>query len=210
MTFQDAFHKLELDEIALVLEDINPVLDGVDFDPVQTSILALEPSFYPGYKFLDIEDRVNTPPLRRFVLYKKADSKNAAVIKVLNWTNEPIYMLNLEAPIQLNSSNVAEYTSFFFTYVRGKHGRFIISENVDDMAWKEDPPPQARKAIAKMLMPVTLISEKGGEFFLEATMMFRDCLFKASITVKQNGLVSLSDEELLVEDIPVLDDIFGQ
>ena len=129
---------------------------------------------------------------------------------VLDWTNEPIYILNQQAPIQLNADNIAEYVHFFFTYVRGKHGRFIVTENVDDINWKEDPPPQARKAITKMLLPVTLKEEKNGNFYLEVTMMFRDSLFKADVEVQPNGLVSLSNEKLLVEDMPVRDDSFGQ
>ena len=41
-------------------------------------------------------------------------------------------------------------------------------------------------------------------------MVFKDSLFKSEVEVKPSGLVSLSNEELLVEDLPVLDDTFGQ
>jgi len=60
------------------------------------------------------------------------------------------------------------------------------------------------------LLPVALKEEKAGNFYLDITMMFRDSLFKADVEVQPNGLVSLSNEKLLVEDMPVRDDTFGQ
>lgn len=204
--FQDAFEKLELADIATILDQVNPVLLDTEFDPIETTILAVKMPFYKGYQLLDIADNTEMPPRRRFVVYK--DSNN---MEVLNFTNEPIYRLNADVPIKLTQKNIYDYVRFFFTYVRGKHGRFILTENVDDIQWKEDPPPSARKAIGKMVIPVDLIGMgQDGTFHLQATMMFRDSLFKSDIDVHPNGQVSLKNEELLVDDIPVLDDTFGQ
>ena len=157
---------------------------------------------------MDMVDHSTEPHKRRFVLIK--DNPQDPDIIILNWTNEPIYLLNQKAPIQLNDDNICEYVRFFFTYIRGKHGRFIMAENVDDIPWREEPPPQARKAISKMLKSLEVLNKKDGNFYLKATMMFRDSLFQADVEVKPNGLVTLSNEELLVEDMPVLDDTFGQ
>jgi len=203
--YQEAFKKLELDEIATILDKLNPDIEGSVFDPVETTILAQDISFYPGYRLLDIADHAAMPPLQRYALYSTSD------FFILNFSNEPIYALNQRLPITLNKENVSDYVRFFFTYVRGRHGRFIICENVDDIAWKEDPPPSARKAIGQMLVPVTLKeTDHEGSFILEATMVFKDSLFKSQVKIGPTGLVSLSDEELLVEDMPVLDDVFGQ
>lgn len=208
--FQEAFKKLELDELAIILDEVNPHLDGSPFDPIDTTALGIHVSFYPEYRFLDLADYSTMPGKRRFILYKASANGKPADVVVLDWTNEPIYLLNHNLPIQLTNENVADYIRFFFTYVRGKHGRFIVTESVDDINWKEDPPPQARKAIAKMLIPLEILAEKDGKYNLKSTMMFRDSLFKADIEVQSNGLVTLSNEELLVEDMPVLDDTFGQ
>jgi len=208
--FQDAFTKLELDQIAMYLDSINPHLDGSPFDAVETTMLEIDIPFYPGYKFLDVADYSTVPGKRRFILYRPKSSDKAEDVVVLDWTNEPIYTLNHSLPISLDENTVPYYVRFFFTYIRGKHGRFIVAESVDDINWKEDPPPQARKAISKMLMPLAISEAKDGKYYLKATMMFRDSLFKADIEVQPNGLVTLSNEELLVEDMPVLDDTFGQ
>jgi len=203
--YQEAFTKLELDEIATILDKLNPEFDGSIFDPVESTVLAQDVPFYPGYRLLDIADYASVPAMRRFVLYSKD------VFLILNFSNEPIYALNQKLPIKLSEDNVADYVRFFFTYVRGRHGRFIITEAVDDINWKEDPPPSARKAIGKMLSPVSAEkTDEDGNYHLNGCMVFKDSLFKSHIKVEPNGFVSLSDEELLVEDMPVLDDTFGQ
>lgn len=203
--YKEAFEKLELEDIATILEEVNPHFDGLAFDPVQTTILSWDIPFYEGYRFLDIADHTAMPPLQRFAIYKPGE------VIVLDFTNEPIYALNQKAPVHLTEGNIEDYIRFFFTYVRGRHGRFLIVENVDDIAWKEDPPPAARKAIAAMMCSISLkeIGEDG-VFDLEVCMIFKDSLFKSKVSVDPKGFVKLSNEELLIEDMPVLDDTLGQ
>ncbi len=203
--YQEAFAKLELAEIATILDQVNAGIDGTVFDPVETVILAQDLPFYKGYRLLDIADHASMPPMRRYVIYKPDD------FVILDFTNEPIYALNQKVPISLTEETVTDYARFFFSYVRGRHGRFVITESVDDIHWKEDPPPSARKAIGKMLFQVKVLgNDDDGSFNLKSCMVFKDSLFQAKIKVQKNGFVALSDEELLVEDIPVLDDTFGQ
>lgn len=203
--FQEAFEKLELAEVATILDQVNPELDGAVFDPVETTVMAIDMSFYPGYRFLEIADHSVSPPMQRFVIH------GSEKFIVLDFSNEPIYAFNKELPIKLGEDNVADYVRFFFTYVRGRHGRFLISESVDDINWKEEPPPAARKAIGKMLKDLSIKSvDEDGTYHMEATMMFKDSLFKSDVNVTAEGFVSLTDEELLVEDMPILDDTFGQ
>lgn len=201
----DQFVKLDLLECETILEEVNPALKGSHFHPATVTILAHEPSFYPGYRFLDVADYETIPNIRKFVLFKPGD------VVVLNWTNEPIYILNEKVPVLLDETTVGDYVRFFFTYVRGKHGRFIITESVEDVLWRDEPPPAARKAIGKMLEPLQITErDNKGNFKLIARMMFKDSLFKTTVNVQSNGLVNLSDEELLIEEMPILDDTFGQ
>lgn len=196
---------LELDDIARILEDVNPYLDGENFDPIETSIKSFTPAFYPGYNVLDIQDNSFNPPVNRSVLYKGDQ------VIVLNWSNEPIYKLNAQLPIELDENTISDYVSFFFAYVRGQKGQFLIVENVDDIPWKEDPPPNARKAISNMIKPLSVQSAGiQGSYKVTGCMMFKNSLFQSDVIVTSNGMVSMENEELLVEDIPVLDDIFKQ
>lgn len=205
--FQEQFKKFELDQVATVLDILNPSLDISPLDPVHTVILGVGLPFYKGFHFLDIADYSQVPAVRVFALY----NPKTQGLTLLNWTNEPIYKMNKEVLVSLSEKNVSDYVRFFLSYVRGQHGRFIPIENVDDIAWREDPPPAARRAISKMITPVTLEGrDKNDGFKLKACMMFRDSLFKADIFVSLDGTTQITGEELLIEDMPVLDDILGQ
>ena len=204
--FQDTYIKLNPTDVESVLSKTTPFFEGVSFNPSNTIIMTRTMDFYPGFKFYDMADHTATPALRRFVLVKKDN------VVVIDFTNAPIYDTNKLAPIYLNEDTVHDYARFFFSFVRGRHGRFLIVENVDDIAWREEPPAVAKKSISKLIMPVTLI-DKGlddGNFYLHAQMMFRDSLFSADITVQKDGVVQLSNEQLLIEDMPVMDDTLGQ
>ena len=199
------FKKLELEEVAAVLERLNPHFDGIVFDPVETTILASDLSFYPGCRLLSIADYSMQPPLQRFVVY------GAEKYFIVTFSNDPIYAFNQRCPIVLDKDNVTDYVRFFFRYVRGRHGRFLVSESLEDINWRDDPPPAARKTIGEMIQPLFLEkTDEAGVYYIRACMVFKDSLFKTLVKVEPNGFVSLSDEELLIEDMPVLDDTFGQ
>ncbi len=203
--YQEAFQKLEEKDVKAVLDTFNPLFKGSPFDPSETTIMAQKVPFYPGLRYLDIADYSAVPPIHRFVL----EGKNHAI--VLNWTNEPIYKLNEDIPITLDEDKVCDYVRFFFSHVRGKNGRFLVTESIDDIRWRDDPPPAARKSISQMLLPLEVEEQKeDGSYVLPATVMFKDSLFRCEITVSPGGLVNLDNEELLVEDMPILDDAFGQ
>lgn len=203
---QDAFTKLDPASCAALLADINPALQGGSAFAADTvTILARDLPFYPGWRFLDIADYETTPAHRRFAVHRPGEAV------ILNWTNEPIYKLNEKAPIRLNRDLVADYVYFFFTYVRGRHGRFQLCETVDDIRWREEPQSAERKAVSELIMPLTLVGEEAdGTFILQASMVFKDSLFRARVRVAPQGTVHLFDEQLLVEHMPILDDTFGQ
>ena len=204
--FQDTYTRLKSAETQSLIKDTSGLFDGVSFHPDHTVIMARDLSFYPGTRFLDMADHTHMPAARRFVLQKKDD------FVVLDFTNAPLYALNTRCPVRLDKHTVTDYVRFFFQFVRGRHGRFLIVESVDDIQWREDPPPAARRAIGKLIQPLTSMPSDSSEkvFHLQSQMIFKDSLFQSDITVTDSGMVSLLNEKLLVEDLPVLDDVFGQ
>lgn len=205
MNAQSAFIRLDDKECESVLRDVNPALQDSRFEAGAVTILGQELSFYPGYRLLDIADFDNMPVRRRYILYK------AGTVIFLDGTNESVYALNEKLPVKLADHNVTDYVRFFFTYVRSRQGRFLLTESLDDINWREEPPPSAARAISDMLAPVTLQEKDGqGGFYLTARMIFRDSLFKTAIRVKPNGFVEVDEEELLIEGMPVIDDTLGQ
>ena len=200
------FKKIDKEKCSQILEDIKPSLGDVSFSAEETQMLQQELDFYPDYVFLDIMSLNHVPALQRSVLYNEAEGK----VVVLDTTNDPIYQLNQSLPIKLDEDNIVAYVQFFFAIVQGKHGRFLVTENVDDLRWREDPPPAARRAISNMLLPVQLSSKNDdGSYDVVMTLMFKGALYKSQVHVEPNGVVNLFNEEVLIEDIPVLDDRFG-
>lgn len=203
--FKEAFTKLDEKEASDFLARVNPALEMAPFAADKATVLTHLLSFYPGYHLADISDHSVSPPRQVFVIYSDKD------LVPVSWKNETLYALNARVPIYLTDGTVEEYAKFFLTYVRGRHGRFLIAETIDDIEWREPPPPAARKAIGKMLVPLEVTGRgQDGTYYLSATMMFRDSLFQARVEVATDGTVRITDEQLLVEDMPVMDDTLGQ
>jgi hypothetical protein len=203
--FKDAFIKLDPVQAARMAGLINPALD-IKFDPDKSNVMIHNLSFYENYFIAEISRHDQQPPIVRAAI-----CNDKGEINVLNWSNEPIMALNKKAPIVLNEENTPDYIRFFFTYVRGSHGRFLIVDTVDDIDWREEPAPAGRKALAKMIEPLHVKKRMDdGTVIYGASIIFKDSLFAAEVHVRPDGTISLHNEELLVEDIPVADDLFGQ
>ena len=206
--FSDSFTPLEHGKAAKILDQLNPLLDGSAFDASVARILKHTLPFYNGCELVEVSDYDVNPPRKVSFIYKEG---NPEPVYILTGTNEPIYHLNKSTPVFLNEENICTYVLFFFSYVRGSYGRFNIVQGVDEINWREEPAPSGRKALGRMISPVTLKSaNENGSFDLIATIVFRDSLFESSIHVDENGNVNMSNQEMLVENIPVLDDHFGQ
>lgn len=207
--FSDSYTQIEHGTAAEILDQLNPLLDGAPFDPAMARILSHDLPFYNGYSVVEVTDHDVNPPRQVSFVYK--NSVGGDRVFILNGQNEIIYFLNKHVPIFLNEENIKLYIRFFFSYVRGRHGRFIIVENVDEVDWREEPAPAGRKALSKMIVPINLKNiGADGVYHLSASIVFKDSLFESDINVDENGTVSLSNQELLVEDIPVIDDQFDQ
>jgi len=204
--FKDAFKELNGKKIQKIIDILNPMLEASDFEVGKTKALTHPLPFYPTYQFVEIR-QTNTNPLYKVNLIlpmddKKWDSKKTLI---LDGTNKPFYMLNKGLPISLNDENVLTYVQFFFEYVRGAQGKFQILSTLDDINWHEEPAPSGKKALAKMVSPLSII-EKNEEFYLlKASIVFKDSLFESDITVRNDGLITLSNQKILVEDLPIID-----
>ncbi len=202
--FKDAFIKLDSVQAAKMAALINPHLD-ISFDPDRVTVMIHKLSFYEGYYVTELSDHDQNPPVVRIAI-----CNDAGEVHVRNWSNGPIYALNQSVPLKLNDNTLLDYVRFFFTFVRGKHGRFLIVDTVDDIDWREEPAPAGRKALAKMIEPLALKKrETDGTSIFTASIVFKDSLFVGEVVVHPDGRIEMRDEELLVEDIPVADDVFG-
>lgn len=187
------------------LKKINPLLDSCEYNEDQTSIMAVDLPFYHGYRFLSVTDHNVHPEKKHYVI----DGDNDAYI--INFTNELIYDLNQKLPILLTEDTVIDYVRFFLEYVVGDFGKITPAENVDDIQWKDNPPPNAKKAIAGMIAPLDILSgTQGQDFTITGYFIFKTDLLKANLVIDKNGHITMENEEILIEEMPILDDVIGQ
>lgn len=204
--FHDAFKPLNEKDAQELVTLVSPLLDGAPFGSSVPRVLSRTLPFYAGHSLIEMISPETHPPVMRAMVRKDGSSE----VTMLNWTNEPVYHLNKMVPLVLTRDHVLAYVRFFFTYIKGKHGRFLLVDNPDEIDWKDEPPPAGRKALAKMIEQLSVLHvDADGTYQLQGSMIFKDSLFAAKISVSPGGQVTLYDEELLVEDIPVRDDVTG-
>ena len=197
--------------IAAIADEIDPV----KLPAGKTSIFAADLPFYEDYKLYMMNDTTLPPPNARYMLYKPGD------VSLMNWTNEPIYAVNERAPIKLSRKTMVPYAKFFFHYVRGQLGRFIIVEKPEEVVWLANATDKEKADVAAQLMPVTYKGiGRDNLYTLTATVVFKNALFKTDIKIAPYdmdvfdpelgapehftvGQMKLTNEDLLLEELNV-------
>ena len=197
--------------LAAIAGDIAPITlkDG------QVTVKVADLPFYDEFKLFELTDTSRPAPNLRYMLHKPGH------VSLMNWTNEPIYAVNEIAPIKLDRKTVVPYAKFFFHYVRGQLGRFIIVEKPEDVTWLPTATPEEKAKVAKHLMPVKYQPiGRDNLYTLTATVVFKNALFKTDIKIapyeldafdaEQNapehftiGQMKLTNEDLLEEELNV-------
>jgi hypothetical protein len=197
--------------LADIASDIEPVKLPADKTVVQVTDLP----FYDEFKLYALSDTTLPAPNTRYILYKKGD------VSLMNWTNEPIYSVNERATIKLDRKTAIPYAKFFFHYVRGQLGRFIIVEKPEEVVWLANANDKEKAEVASRLIPVTYKGVgRDNLFTLTATVVFKNALFSTDIKIAPYemdvfdaatnapehftiGQMKLINEELLLEELNV-------
>jgi len=194
-----------------IARDMLPVSVPQDKTLVQVTALP----FYEEYKLYALTDMTLPPPNVRYVLHKAGD------LVMMNWTNEPIYDVNEKSPIKLDRKSLVSYAKFFFHYVRGQLGRFVIVEKPEDVVWLDTATDEEKAKVAALLKPVAYKGiGRDNLFTLTAIVVFKNALFKTDIKVAPYemdvfdaeagvpehftiGQMKLTNEDLLLEDLNI-------
>lgn len=213
--FNPDFKTLDTAATQKFLTDIGAGIEPVKLSAGKTTVEVCDLPFYDDFKFYALSDATLPQPNTRYALYKPGD------ISLMNWTNEPIYSVNERAPIKLDRKTVIIYAKFFFHYVRGQLGRFIIVEKPEEVTWLANAQDKEKADVAARLMPVTYKSiGRDNLYTLTATVVFKNALFKTDIKIAPYemdvfdpetnqpehftiGQMKLTNEELLLEELSV-------
>jgi len=199
-----------------IIDLASGLIAPAEYSADKTVVSAAHLPFYPGIMLYALSDTTLPEPNTRYILSFEDQTLG------LDWTNEPIYAVNEALPIVLNEETIIPYAFFFFHFVRGQLGRFIIVEHVDQITWRPDASDDIKADVSARLIPVTYrgIGPEGAHV-LVATVTFRDALFRTSIKIfpraveltdsdtgitetTSMGQMLLSDEILLFENLPIL------
>jgi hypothetical protein len=197
--------------LTAIASDIAPV----KLPEGKTTIQVADLEFYDEFKLYTLSDTTLPAPNTRYMLYKPGD------VSLMNWTNEPIYAVNERAPIKVDRKTCMPYARFFFHFVRGQLGRFIIVEKPDEVTWLANANDKEKAEVNSRLMPVTYKGiGRDNLITLTATVVFKNALFKTDIKIAPFemdvfdpevgapehftiGQMKLTNEDLLLEDLNV-------
>lgn len=200
--YNPTWEEIDPEDMPLYVDRINRELKNRPFDAMTTVVRRHSLPFYAEVDLYEFEDTATSDPV-----YIRRALISPDELFVLNWTNGPIYTANEHAPINVNEDNAPLYAKFFFNYVKGRHGRFVLVESANEIAWNGAVPEKGKEAIAKIIDPVTVTGMEDDKITMVAHMVFKDSLFRAKVHVERDGMVSLSDEALVVEGMPIVEDV---
>lgn len=204
--FDEAHEKLEINEISAILSIVNHKVDGSIFDLMETTILAVELPFYPDWRFLHIADHATNPPLERYV-FQKAGTEEFIIH---NWDISTISAMNKQAAVQINDHTIFEYLRFYYHFVRGRYGKFIVAESVDHFKWKEFPPQEYREKLAQVIKPLQIREKSNtGVYGIDAFMILKDVLYFVDVRVDRAGKVVHQSTDVLIQNMPIIDMSWG-
>lgn len=191
-------------EAKALIDAVNPHLDISPFQEKASRILKRTLPFYKNSILVEMTDHKDKQPRQIASVIQKNDGEHG--VYILDWSNESIYALNQKLDLSLNNDNIADYVRFFFSYVRSQEGQFKIVDTPEHVTWRDEPTVTAKRALGKMIDPLYLIKkDENGAFQLSGSIVFKQSLFTSKISVSPKGIVEMYEQELLVDDIPVIE-----
>lgn len=198
-----AFEKLEGSKQKKFVDRLNKSWMGSPFDASRTVVHARPLSFANDWILAEAGDATTIPEKRAVVL----DNGDECV--PVQFNAEFIAAFAGKNGIVLDHDSAPDYMRFWFEYVRTGTDRFLLVEAIDDMPWREEPTPQARKSLAKSITPLTLVDQQGDVFVFKACVLFRDTLFDCTLETTLDGKVTITSRHTIAEALTVSDPMTG-
>lgn len=185
------------------IDRLNKAWKGSPFDAQRTVVHARPLSFANDWVLAEAGDASTIPEKRCVAL------DNGAECVPVQFDADFIAGFASKNGVLLDHDSAPDYMRFWFEYVRSGPDRFVLVEAVDDMPWREEPTPQARKSLAKTVMPLTLVDQQGDIFVFKACILFRDTLFDCTLETTLNGQVTFTARSAIAEGLTVSDGLTG-
>ncbi len=155
--------------------------------------------FYEQVVLIRLRDRNWIP--ENLSIYYLANQGN---LTRLDGTSPPIHQTNADAPVRLNDDNVLDYLRFFCFFVRGEDGPFLVSESMDTHGLPKNMDDTTRRAIEGTIRPASFEGKNAEGYWLcDAIVFYSNALFFSNFSVQPTGMIEMTDDDPLAQDLPV-------
>jgi hypothetical protein len=177
--FDGKFQTLDNVAMEMFFKDVEADIAPVKFTKGKTVVQYTSLSFYNEYKLYAVSDYSLPSPNTRYFLYRPRD------VNMMNWTNTPIYRVNERAPIKLDRITCIHYARFFYHFVRGQLGQFIIVEKPEDIIiWLPNATHREKIKVNRFLTPISYNGIGSDKCInLTAIVIFKNALFKMDVKI---------------------------
>lgn len=122
----------------------------------------------------------------------------------LDGTSPPIHQTNADAPIRINDDNVLDYLRFFCFFVRGEDGPFLVAESMDTPGMPREMDDATRKAIEGTIRAASFEGKNAEGYWLcDAIVFYSNALFFSNFAIQPSGMIEMTDDDPLLQDMPV-------
>lgn len=163
-------------------------------DPASVIIEVSKLPFYRTFDLYKISFVGLEIPVARFVL------SNMQEAWLIDHTNAPIYELG-EKDFSLQTQHAPAYAMFFCDTTIGRHGRFLMLRDGNDIPWHVDSvlSESFKSKMASLIPKLKVVFEDDKACHLEGAVLFKDSIFLCkTIIEKSNGIVKFDNESLVV------------
>jgi len=155
--------------------------------------------FYERVVMIRVRDRNWMP--ENLAIYYLA---NQGQLTRLDGTSPPIHQVNADAPIRVTDDNVLEYLRFFCFFVRGEDGPFLIAESMDTHGMPRSMDDSARRAIEGTLREASFEGKNAEGYWLcDAIVFYSNALFLSNFAVQPTGMIEMTDDDPLLQDLKI-------
>ena len=213
-----SFTQLEQPELDRVIPALEALGQGLLGEPANWALRNAPLTFLPGHKLLAIQ-HTNIPGQNEQFAIECPDGK----FMLLDWTNVPIYQQMDRYTPKFDDADLLVYCRFFFHWVRGQLGRFVITDRLDQIQWTKDVTEEIRESVAQFLQPLRVVERHENYVRMNGIVVFKNALFKTDVIAAlsqteiwdakekkyeqlTHGQMKLTNEELLLEDLPIVID----
>jgi len=195
----DRWNAVKGDELAGFLTQVGTV-DGRHRTSTDTTMVAWRAlPFYEQVVLIRLRDKTWTP--ENLDIYYLVNQGN---LTRLDGTSPPIHQTNADAPVRINDDNVLDYLRFFCFFVRGEDGPFLVAESMDTHGMPLEMDDATRRVIEGTIRPATFEGKNAEGYWLcDAIVFYSNALFFSNFAVQPTGMIEMTDDDPLAQDLPV-------